>query len=156
MNCFEEKKLVRGVHDDVKNSIRGSLKLVIFINKFLDNFLGGPVLYPIRYLTTLCINRLVTLQIITKIPGDGWAGRFWPKINCEESGDECEFGQSSPPCPAQGCQPPADTKVEFYFPSQPPTEDSWYDISLVDGYSLPMRIVPRGVEQVLNWLSLIG
>jgi hypothetical protein len=47
-----------------------------------------------------------------------------------------------------GCQPPADTKVEFYFPSQPPHEDSWYDISLVDGYSLPMKIVPRGIDQV--------
>ena len=40
------------------------------------------------------------------------------------------------------------SKVEFYFPSQPPREDAWYDISLVDGYSLPMKIVPRGVNKV--------
>ena len=86
-------------------------------------------------------------KYVYQIPGGGWAGRFWPKINCDASGEACEFGQSSPPCPSQGCQPPADTKVEFYFPSQPPHEDSWYDISLVDGYSLPMRIVPRGVYQ---------
>ena len=46
-----------------------------------------------------------------------------------------------------GCQPPADTKIEFNFPPQPPTSDSWYDISLVDGYSLAMSITPRGVNQ---------
>jgi hypothetical protein len=81
------------------------------------------------------------------IPDGGWAGRFWPKIKCNQNGEECEFGQSSPPCPPQGCQPPADTKVEFNFPPQPPTTDSWYDISLVDGYSLPMKIEPRGINQ---------
>lgn len=84
---------------------------------------------------------------VYQIPNGGWAGRFWPKINCNDGGEECEFGQSSPPCPSDGCQPPADTKAEFNFPSQPPSTDSWYDISLVDGYSLPMRIVPRGVDQ---------
>ena len=46
-----------------------------------------------------------------------------------------------------GCQPPADTKIEFNFPPQPPTSDSWYDISLVEGYSLAMSITPRGVNQ---------
>jgi hypothetical protein len=91
---------------------------------------------------------IIRNPILLQIPSGGWAGRFWPKINCNSAGDECEFGQSSPPCPAGGCHPPADTKVEFYFPSQPPKEDAWYDISLVDGYSLPMKIVPRGVNQV--------
>ncbi len=80
------------------------------------------------------------------IPSGGWAGRFWPKTGCDGSGTNCEFGDSSPPCPAGGCHPPADTKVEFLFPPQPPKSDSWYDISLVDGYSLPMKIVPRGVN----------
>lgn len=81
-----------------------------------------------------------------QIPNGGWAGRFWPKTGCNGEGTNCEFGDSSPPCPADGCQPPADTKIEFFFPPQPPTSDSWYDISLVDGYSLPMKIVPRGGE----------
>jgi len=80
------------------------------------------------------------------IPNGGWAGRFWPKTGCDGSGTNCEFGDSSPPCPVGGCQPPADTKVEFLFPPQPPKLDSWYDISLVDGYSLPMKIVPRDVN----------
>ena len=87
------------------------------------------------------------MQLICQIPNAGWAGRFWPKTGCNSGGTECEFGDSVPPCPSNGCQPPADTKVEFNFPSQPPNQDSWYDISLVDGYSLPMKIVPRGVNQ---------
>jgi hypothetical protein len=75
------------------------------------------------------------------IPSSGWvSGRMWPKTGCDDSGNNCNFGQSSPPCPAGGCHPPADTKVEFtIFPDG----QSWYDVSLVDGYSLPARIVPR-------------
>ena len=84
---------------------------------------------------------------IYQISDRGWAGRFWPKINCDGSGEACEFGQSSPPCPANGCQPPADTKIEFNFPPAPYTDASWYDISLVDGYSLPMTISPRGINE---------
>ena len=77
----------------------------------------------------------------------GWNGRIWPKYGCDNSGNNCLFGNSVAPCPSGGCQPPADTKVEFNIPSQPPSRDSWYDVSLVDGYSLPMKIVPRGVNQ---------
>lgn len=75
------------------------------------------------------------------IPDSGWGGRFWPKLDCDGSGQNCAVGQSVPPCPSGGCQPPADTKVEFYFP-QVGGNSVWYDISLVDGYSLPAQIVP--------------
>lgn len=75
------------------------------------------------------------------IPSGGWeSGRMWPKIGCDGNGQDCVFGQSSPPCPDGGCQPPADTKVEFTIQSN---GESWYDVSLVDGYSLPAKIVPR-------------
>lgn len=75
--------------------------------------------------------------------GDGgWAGRLWPKTGCDNSGANCEFGQSIPPCPAGGCHPPAETKVEFFFPSNGDAADSYYDISLVDGYSLGAEIIP--------------
>lgn len=86
-------------------------------------------------------------RYVYQISNSGWAGRFWPKTGCDQSGTNCQFGDSAPPCPARGCQPPADTKIEFNFPPQPPKTDSWYDISLVDGYSLPIQIVPRGVNQ---------
>ncbi|XP_021955579.1 glucan endo-1,3-beta-glucosidase [Folsomia candida] len=77
-----------------------------------------------------------------QIPNGGWGGRFWPKTGCDGSGQNCEVGQSMPPCPAGGCQPPAETKVEFFFPRTGAADSVWYDVSLVDGYSLPAEIVP--------------
>lgn len=79
--------------------------------------------------------------IIYNIPDSGWSGRFWPKTGCNGTGQECQVGQSIPPCPAAGCQAPAETKVEFSFPNGS-SGSVWYDISLVDGYSLPMEIIP--------------
>lgn len=52
------------------------------------------------------------------------------------------MGQSLPPCPPDGCQPPADTKVEFTLHSLSDSRAAWYDVSLVDGYSIPAEIVP--------------
>jgi len=77
-----------------------------------------------------------------QIPNGGWGGRFWPKSGCDANGQNCEVGQSVAPCPAGGCQPPAETKVEFFFPPLGNGNDVWYDVSLVDGYSLPAQIVP--------------
>lgn len=70
------------------------------------------------------------------------AGRFWPKTGCDDSGQNCESGQSVDPCNEGGCDPPADTKVEFFFPPSGDPGAVWYDVSLVDGYSLAAEIVP--------------
>jgi len=77
-----------------------------------------------------------------QIPNGGWGGRFWPKQGCDGSGQNCEVGQSMPPCLPNGCDPPAETKVEFFFPPVGDTNAVWYDVSLVDGYSLPAEIIP--------------
>lgn len=79
---------------------------------------------------------------VFSIPDSGWAGRMWPKTGCNNNGEACAFGQSVPPCGPQGCTPPADTKIEFFFPSAQDKNTIWYDISLVDGYSLPAEIIP--------------
>jgi hypothetical protein len=76
------------------------------------------------------------------LPSAGWAGRFWPKTGCDASGESCTTGQAIPPCPATGCQPPADTKVEFFFPPSSSSSRPYYDVSLVDGFSIAMRIEP--------------
>jgi len=77
------------------------------------------------------------------IPDPGWGGRFWPKTGCDANGANCEAGSSSDGCPSDGCEPPADTKVEFfYYPLSDTTDTPYYDISLVDGYSLPIKITP--------------
>lgn len=66
------------------------------------------------------------------IGDEGWAGRLWPKTGCDQNGANCAFGQSISPCPQSGCHPPADTKVEFFFPPINSREVSFYDISLVE------------------------
>lgn len=76
------------------------------------------------------------------LPSAGWAGRFWPKTGCDESGESCTTGQAIPPCPPTGCQPPADTKVEFFFPPSSSSSRPYYDVSLVDGFSIAMKIEP--------------
>lgn len=81
----------------------------------------------------------------------GWAGLLWPKTGCDNNGRNCEFGQSMEPCPAGGCHPPAETKVEFYFPSNGNPQDSFYDISLVDGYSLGAEITPYLNVSSFTW-----
>jgi hypothetical protein len=71
--------------------------------------------------------------------------RFWPKIGCDSAGNNCTVGQTEPPCPAQGCAPPVDSKLEV----------SWgciggdcggrnnlthFDLSQVDGFTLPYGV----------------
>lgn len=101
----------------------------------LTNANGAPI-GNIRQLNT---NAKTTYNI----PDSGWGGRFWPKTECDRNGQNCKVGQSMPPCPPKGCQAPAETKVEFFFPRSGQSANVWYDISLVDGYSLPMEIIPN-------------
>jgi len=77
-----------------------------------------------------------------RVPDGGWGGRFWPKSGCDGSGQNCEVGQSVDPCGPTGCDPPAETKVEFFFPPINDPNAVWYDVSLVDGYSLAAEIIP--------------
>ncbi|XP_031635147.1 thaumatin-like protein 1b [Contarinia nasturtii] len=123
---------------------------IVELRRFIE--VGNRNIFPI-WIETLAnangpklSNEIVRInpggRIKYEISVNGWAGRLWPKFNCNNSGANCEFGQSIPPCPAQGCHPPADTKVEFFFPSENSADRSFYDISLVDGYSLASEIIP--------------
>jgi len=98
------------------------------------------------------IMRLANGQVRSyNIPDAGWGGRFWPKTGCDGSGNNCVMGQSMPPCPTGGCQPPAETKVEFHFPPAGNSDAVWYDVSLVDGYSLPAEIIPSVQVKLLAY-----
>lgn len=79
---------------------------------------------------------------VFRIPDSGWEGRIWPKTGCNEDGQACAVGQSIAPCDPSGCPPPAETKIEFFFPPVDEDHSVWYDISLVDGYTLPVEIIP--------------
>jgi hypothetical protein len=93
------------------------------------------------------------------IPAAGLAStRFWPKTGCDANGNNCKMGQSSPPCPAAGCAPPVDSKIEatwgclFSDPSKCASTPqghkidmtTWWNASAVDGYTLPYTISVTG------------
>jgi hypothetical protein len=79
------------------------------------------------------------------IPDGGLsATRVWPKIGCDGSGNNCTIGESVAPCPSGGCQPPVDSKFEATFAPVGGAAQTWYNLSQVDGYTLPFKVVPRG------------
>ena len=104
------------------------------------------------------------------IPAKGLAAtRFWAKWGCNKAtGGDCVIGQSGGPgesCDAKlGCAPPVDSKFEATFgctlsdtsqcatnPSSPdPSKPDplgpidWWDVSQVDGWTLPYKVVVKG------------
>ncbi|KAI4323643.1 hypothetical protein L6164_023232 [Bauhinia variegata] len=77
-----------------------------------------------------------------------WSGRFWGRTDCKEdstgkfswSTGDCGSGKVS--CSGSGSMPPT-TLIEFTLAGDRQSND-FYDVSLVDGYNLPLLVVPRG------------
>jgi len=95
------------------------------------------------------------------IPDTGLAAtRFWAKWGCDATGKNCLIGDSGGPgescSPTDGCAPPIDSKFEATFGCMPgasapcavnpslPTEaigpTDWWDVSQVDGWTLPYKV----------------
>jgi len=85
--------------------------------------------------------------------------RFWAKAECDDAGQGCKMGQSSAPCPPNGCAPPVDSKLEATWPclldagcainpssGKPLTSTLWWNASAVDGFTLPFAVRVSGVE----------
>ncbi|CAE7176758.1 unnamed protein product, partial [Symbiodinium necroappetens] len=72
--------------------------------------------------------------------------RLWPKMRCNSDGNGCYIGQSGgkgQPCGTDGnwrCQQHVDTKFEATFGSR----SDYYDMSMVDGYTLPFQLRLQG------------
>lgn len=96
------------------------------------------------------------------IPDAGLAAtRLWPKAHCNESGQNCKIGQSSPPCSSTGCAPPVDSKIEATWGCtlQDPSQcaktpqgnlidaTTWWNASAVDGYTFPYTISVTGGDK---------
>jgi hypothetical protein len=76
------------------------------------------------------------------LPNGKWTGRFWGRTGCHFDANgvgDCDTGSCGPKLACAGAtgQPPA-TLVEFTLGGGP----DFYDISLVDGYNLPMAVAP--------------
>lgn len=95
------------------------------------------------------------------IPEAGLAAtRLWPKKGCDADGHNCLMGQSSPPCPTNGCPPPVDSKFEATWgcvvsdrnacainpsaPSEKLSGDTYWNASAVDGYTFPFTASVTG------------
>jgi hypothetical protein len=72
-----------------------------------------------------------------EIPDQGLASaRYWPKLGCDASGGDCAIGEDY--------QPPIDSKFEATFAAKGAPEPTFYNLSLVDGYTLPFSVIPIG------------
>uniref|UniRef100_A0ACD5Y2R8 Uncharacterized protein n=1 Tax=Avena sativa TaxID=4498 RepID=A0ACD5Y2R8_AVESA len=79
----------------------------------------------------------------------GWSGRFWARTGCSfddgASGGKCatgDCGSGEAECHGAGAAPPA-TLVEFTLAGGANKED-YYDVSLVDGYNVPVVVEAAG------------
>ncbi|KAK1373002.1 thaumatin-like protein 1 [Heracleum sosnowskyi] len=80
---------------------------------------------------------------------NGWSGRFWGRTGCKFNGTgpgscstaDCGSGQVE--CNGAGAAPPA-TLAEFTLGSGSQGSQDFYDVSLVDGYNLPMIVEASG------------
>lgn len=76
----------------------------------------------------------------------GWSGRFWGRTGCNFDGSESgtcvtgDCGSGQVECNGLGAAPPA-TLAEFTLGSG---GQDFYDVSLVDGYNLPMIVEGTG------------
>lgn len=75
-----------------------------------------------------------------------WSGRVWARFQCSNDGGrfhcnsgDCGSGQVT--CNGAGAIPPA-TLVEFTLADA--SSKDFYDVSLVDGFNLPVSVVPQG------------
>ncbi|CAN8230763.1 unnamed protein product [Cochlearia groenlandica] len=82
-----------------------------------------------------------------------WSGRFWARTGCNfdpsTNQGTCltgDCGSNQVECNGAGAKPPA-TLAEFTIgsgPDDPTRKQDFYDVSLVDGYNVPMVVEPSG------------
>ncbi|KAG2698336.1 hypothetical protein I3843_07G146900 [Carya illinoinensis] len=76
-----------------------------------------------------------------------WGGRFWGRTLCSNDSTDkfsCvtgDCGSGKIECSGNGAAPPA-TLAEFTLDGSGGLD--FFDVSLVDGYNLPMQVVPQG------------
>ncbi|GAB4852541.1 Thaumatin-like protein 1 [Ancistrocladus abbreviatus] len=87
-------------------------------------------------------------QSKTITPPASWGGRFWARTFCATDNSTGKFtcrtgdcGSGKVDCSGAGASPPA-TLAEFKLDGYGGLD--FYDVSLVDGYNLPMLVVPEG------------
>lgn len=91
--------------------------------------------------------RLDSGQMIKLTSVPGWSGRIWARTGCtfDATGiGKCETGDCGGrlECDGNGAAPPTSL---FEITLGKGNEQDFYDVSMVDGYNLPLLVQPRGV-----------
>ncbi|XP_074582853.1 thaumatin-like protein 1 [Curcuma longa] len=104
---------------------------------------GSPPLQPTGFELAASASRAV------QAPG-GWSGRFWVRTGCSASaaggGWSCatgDCGSGRVECDGAGAAPPA-TLAEFTLAAAAGQDRDFYDVSLVDGYNVPVFVEAGG------------
>jgi hypothetical protein len=104
-------------------------------------------------------------RFTTALNGGGLsATRFWPKMGCDGTGNNCSIGDSGGPgegCVIHGpsgdnysqCAPPIDSKFEGTFMAPGSSSKDTVDMSLVDGFSLPFKLETTGGNCIRNGVA---
>lgn len=86
-----------------------------------------------------------TFAFNTPFANGTWGGRIWGRTGCNSAGAQCATGEcGQTQCGGAGGRPPA-TLAEFTIVQGGTT---FYDVSLVDGYNLQMRVSGAGCPTV--------
>jgi len=86
-------------------------------------------------------------QSIKLTTGPGWSGRIWARTGCkfDTTGvGRCQTGDCGGrlECEGNGAAPPTSL---FEITLGAGNGQDFYDVSMVDGYNLPLLALPRGV-----------
>lgn len=99
-------------------------------------------------------------QSVTISVPTGWSGRLWGRTFCSQDSSTGKFvcatgdcGSGTLECSGGGAAPPA-TLAEFTLNGAGGID--FYDVSLVDGYNLPMLITPQGAGTGVGNCSTTG
>jgi hypothetical protein len=94
-------------------------------------------------------------QTLAVTVASAWSGRIWGRTLCatDSSGAfacataDCDSGAVE--CSGRGAAPPA-TLAEFTLAGGTGAGDDFYDVSLVDGFNVPMLVAPRSPPPPAN------
>ncbi|KAJ4761360.1 hypothetical protein LUZ62_026409 [Rhynchospora pubera] len=88
----------------------------------------------------------------------GWSGRIWARTGCQfdlDGAGICQTGDCGGrlECQGAGALPPA---TLFEVTLGKGTDEDFYDVSLVDGYNLPVVVIPRVQHGTCNATGCIA
>jgi hypothetical protein len=135
------------------------------------DWVAGAPLFP--YLASpakLSTGDSLDLDVQQKMPWGVAGGRIWAKVGCDSDGKNCVVGDSSQywggwsnptdGCPTGGCTPPIESSFEFTTGcslsdqsmcspnpanfSQKLGTSTYFDVSHVNGWTLPYKLTPNG------------